>query len=391
MRCYVCDREEWGVRNGALRDAPHVGVQECSHCGVVVAAEPHGIAIDYEAGSMRGREAVVHQVPDQLALLDNKRRFNQTSSYLRPGGSFLEIGPGSGDFLALAKRRGFSGIGVELDSGARSECHNRQLDVRRDLYDFSVNQRSQVNVCMMFHVLEHLPNPREFLNTLVNDLPNLERIFIEVPCADDPLLVLYENEDFQRFTYWSHHEHLHTTMSLALVAFAVSSDLRIERVQRYGLANHMGWFMDGKPGGHLRYIERFTENADSRYRQALLKSGYSDTLWCEVRIARDVELNFSSRTLCFDIDGTLCSNTNGKYEDAEPLFDRIDHVNRLFGAGNRIVLHTARGSSTGIDWSGRTRKQLAEWGVKYHEVLFNKPFADLHVDDKAVNAQDYDW
>ena len=27
---------------------------------------------------------------------------------------------------------------------------------------------------------------------------------------------------------------------------------------------------------------------------------------------------------CFDIDGTICTNTNGDYEKAEPLTDRIN-------------------------------------------------------------------
>ena len=33
------------------------------------------------------------------------------------------------------------------------------------------------------------------------------------------------------------------------------------------------------------------------------------------------------RRFCFDIDGTICTNTWGDYEDAEPYFDRIDAVN----------------------------------------------------------------
>lgn len=30
--------------------------------------------------------------------------------------------------------------------------------------------------------------------------------------------------------------------------------------------------------------------------------------------------------LCIDIDGTLCSNTNGSYEDAEPFEDAVRAV-----------------------------------------------------------------
>jgi SAM-dependent methyltransferase len=92
---------------------------------------------------------------------------------------------------------------------------------------------------------------------------------------------------------------------------------------------------------------------------------------------------------CFDIDGTLCTNTEGEYELAEPFSDVIARVNGLYEDGHRILLYTARGSTTGIDWREATERQLASWGAKYHELFFGKPTADLYIDDKAVNFLDW--
>ncbi|MGE5467644.1 MAG: hypothetical protein ACM3Y9_09500 [Ignavibacteria bacterium] len=89
---------------------------------------------------------------------------------------------------------------------------------------------------------------------------------------------------------------------------------------------------------------------------------------------------------CFDIDGTLCTNTEGDYESAEPYPDVIAEVNRLYDAGHTILLLTARGSATGIDWRPVTERQMTDWGVRYHALFFGKPSADIYVDDKAVNA-----
>ena len=61
------------------------------------------------------------------------------------------------------------------------------------------------------------------------------------------------------------------------------------------------------------------------------------------------------KTLCFDLDGTLCSNTYGAYETAEPHQWAIERVNALARAGHRIVVFTARGTATGIDWDAVTR------------------------------------
>jgi SAM-dependent methyltransferase len=92
---------------------------------------------------------------------------------------------------------------------------------------------------------------------------------------------------------------------------------------------------------------------------------------------------------CFDIDGTLCTNTHGAYEQSRPYPDAIARLNELYDAGHRIILFTARGSTTRIDWRELTERQLREWGVKYHEVLLGKPHADVYIDDRAINTEDW--
>ncbi len=89
-------------------------------------------------------------------------------------------------------------------------------------------------------------------------------------------------------------------------------------------------------------------------------------------------------TLCFDFDGTLCTNTGGAYDTAEPFRWSIARVNALAAAGHRILIFTARGTATGIDWSEVTRGQLARWDVCYDELHFGKPSADVYIDDRAV-------
>lgn len=95
------------------------------------------------------------------------------------------------------------------------------------------------------------------------------------------------------------------------------------------------------------------------------------------------------KTYCFDIDGTICTNTFGKYNDAKPYIDRINEVNKLYNNGNRIIFFTARGSTTGKDWSELTKHQLDRWGVNYHKLLFGKPEADYFIDDKAKDI--FEW
>ncbi len=94
-----------------------------------------------------------------------------------------------------------------------------------------------------------------------------------------------------------------------------------------------------------------------------------------------------SHTLVFDLDGTLCTNTFGEYEQAEPYRWAIERVNHLAATGHRIVIMTARGSATGIDWEQRTHAQLGGWGLAYDELRLGKPNAEVFVDDRAIHSE----
>ena len=68
-------------------------------------------------------------------------------------------------------------------------------------------------------------------------------------------------------------------------------------------------------------------------------------------------------------------------------------MNLLKDDGHVIIVHTARGMNT---YSGDAKKasenlkdltikQLEEWNLKYDELIFGKPSADIYIDDKGCN------
>ena len=96
-----------------------------------------------------------------------------------------------------------------------------------------------------------------------------------------------------------------------------------------------------------------------------------------------------NKVFCFDIDGVIASITaNAEYNAATPIKENIKIINKLFDNGNEIILFTARGSETGIDWRETTENQMKEWGVKHNELKFGKPYADYYVDDKMLSLKD---
>jgi len=94
----------------------------------------------------------------------------------------------------------------------------------------------------------------------------------------------------------------------------------------------------------------------------------------------------TGRTFAFDLDGVLATLVPGNdYRRAQPYPAAIALLSRLHAAGNRIVVYTARGSQTGLDWRAVTREQLRSWGVAHDEVHFGKPAADYYVDDRMIS------
>lgn len=107
-------------------------------------------------------------------------------------------------------------------------------------------------------------------------------------------------------------------------------------------------------------------------------------------------LKLRNKILCFDIDGTITQDkviTNFKettigdhahwFSKALPNNKMISLVNKL-AKNNQIILYTTRN-----DFHRElTIKWLKENGVKYDFLIFNKPFYDYIIDDKAINAED---
>ena len=100
---------------------------------------------------------------------------------------------------------------------------------------------------------------------------------------------------------------------------------------------------------------------------------------------------------CFDLDGTICdtplrkSDNKPGYLESTPFPFMVEQVNKLYDDGHKIIIMTARGRGSGIDWTGLTTEQLTRWGVKYHELepMFHKPTADLFIDDKGISVDEW--
>lgn len=104
-------------------------------------------------------------------------------------------------------------------------------------------------------------------------------------------------------------------------------------------------------------------------------------------------------TFTFDVDGTLCENkTDGMtYADVKPLSGAVETLQWLHNEGHTIILHTARHMKTCGGNQGKVlAKQgkvlldwLERWQIPYDEIWWNKPYADLTIDDATHKHTDW--
>lgn len=95
-----------------------------------------------------------------------KNKLQLINSQQPKKGSVLDIGAGTGDFLAVAKENGWKTVGVEPSDKARAIALKKAVSF---VEDTSGLESHSFDVITMWHVLEHVPN-------LDNQIKELKRL-----------------------------------------------------------------------------------------------------------------------------------------------------------------------------------------------------------------------
>lgn len=272
--CYLCGKSEFKKRNGNVRDNSNLEIMECLSCGLVFLSSFDHIKNGfYESSGMHGSTIDIESWTRETAG-DDKRRFIYLQEFIK-NKSVLDFGCGNGGFLLRARKIAKNVEGVEPDANVRAYFQKAKIKIFSNI-DEVLNS---FDVITLFHVLEHIPDPRTILSSLAKKLNSGGELIVEVPNANDALLTLYKNVPFSKFTYWSCHLFLFTNSTLSLLA--TQSGLKInyvKQIQRYPLSNHLYWLSNGAPGGHQKWHFLDSDELHKSYEKQLASVGLCDTL-----------------------------------------------------------------------------------------------------------------
>ncbi len=112
--------------------------------------------------------------------LQSKRKLVQKVSGLQKA-ALLDVGAGTGAFASIMQQAGWNVTGLEPDTIARENAlknHRLQLQTLDALFNLPVNS---FNVITMWHVLEHVHQLHDYINTFHSILKNDGVLIIAVP------------------------------------------------------------------------------------------------------------------------------------------------------------------------------------------------------------------
>jgi ubiquinone/menaquinone biosynthesis C-methylase UbiE len=274
LRCNFCGKATTETAYECV-DQPGLKVLKCDVCNLIQLSDFSHIDDSYYSSSY---------YPATLALArERERAWNQKRVLILeehiPGLSNLKVmdlGCGHGGFLEQAQGLFDTLVGFDLCS-QHCELLNREgLRCVNNLVDVPPGE---IDLIVMFHVLEHVKNPSEFLRDLQRRFYNVDTFVIEVPNTEEALNSLFDCQSYRVNHHSSQHLYYFSYNTLQRVVEDAGLECTLQTgFQRYSLANNFGWLAQGKGGGQFQYDIFNDQDLNNQYEKVLVQNRTADSI-----------------------------------------------------------------------------------------------------------------
>ena len=285
--CPVCFSNDIFLFMRGIYDSKTTSVLECRECGMqflnpMMSSEEEDKYYEDYYEKQRSRHFNYMDMEDiQNRSISHYQQYkNIYLNLLNNKKNILEIGSGTGGFLSFLKNNYW-----DLDCYCIERCNankefikNKLPDVvlKENIEDFSDNK---FDIIVAFGVFEHIKNSDTFLSTIRNKLSGNGVLALNVPNKLNPLVYLYNLDEFKKFTYMKQHYYTFTEESLNLLAkrngFLVNE---FNFLQVWGLDNHLSWLRYREPRDFSDITTILSHETITAYNSSLISKKMTDLM-----------------------------------------------------------------------------------------------------------------
>lgn len=287
--CPICGIEHWrGAWSGRVRAGkfgnftPPTEVRACAACGVQRLAE--SACRDeqfYATGDYRqllGQEKsaagfYAEHDPLQMERLELVRPHTVRELVV------ADIGCAGGSFLDHVRGIVSAAVAIEPAEHYHATLSSRGYHVFPSIAAALSRWRERIGRAFCFSVVEHVAEPRRFLEEAGELLAPGGSLLVSTPNREDVLMSLLP-DDYPGFFYRSVHRWYFDRASLARCAESASLKVTEMRcLHRFGVANTLGWLRDRRPPGRASFPAVDSRALDAVWRDTLEREFHGDYLY----------------------------------------------------------------------------------------------------------------
>ncbi len=104
-------------------------------------------------------------------------KFRVLAKHINKESLIVDFGCGTGGFMSSLKKKKYNVVGVDSNKKARDKCLEKKLTTFKSIKDFKEN----IDVITFWHSFEHVSNPNEILNQIINQSKNNLTVVVALP------------------------------------------------------------------------------------------------------------------------------------------------------------------------------------------------------------------
>jgi len=271
LSCPLCKNKKNSV---FLKISSKYKILECKKCTLkfpnvdFVSNKKYSDIVYDKYSHLNHRRNIIRTSNYRLKMMQERYDYCIKNNFKNPKSiKVIDYGCGNGLFIDFLKKKGISGIGIEVDESSTQKLINKKIKFFKNLESTKSNS---YDLCVMFDVLEHLTSPIKDLIKIRDKLKKNGKIIIYTPNIHSLAFELMGPDQNQVYPF--QHTLFFTKKSLSFLA--KKTKFKIKNNKTFGL-DLMDYFFMREHFDKKKYFE-ILKNFINKTQSLVDMSGYGN-------------------------------------------------------------------------------------------------------------------